>query len=46
MTLTMGTMITNNDDDNIELALLKASSMADTIKRIPNVLINFLCKIL
>lgn len=42
MTLTVGTMIRNNDDNNIELGLLKASYMPDTIIRIPNVLINFI----
>lgn len=42
MTLTTGTVITNNDDNNIELRLLKAAYVPDTIIRIPNVLINFI----
>lgn len=40
MTLTMGIMITNNDDNNIGLTLLKAAYVPDTIIRIPNVLVN------
>lgn len=42
LTLTMGTMITNHDDNNIELTLLKAAYVPDTIIRIPSVLINFI----
>lgn len=45
MTLTLGTMIPNNGDSNIELTLLTDDYVTDvpgTITRIPNVLINLI----
>lgn len=41
MTLTTGTVITN-DDNNIELTLLRAYYVPGTIIKIPKVLINFI----
>lgn len=41
MTLTTCTVITNSDDNNIELTLLRTYYVPGTIIRFPNVLIIF-----
>lgn len=42
MTQTTDTVITNRDDNKIELTLLSAYYVPGTIMRIPNVFINFI----